>query len=322
MFNDSSIYIAGHEGLLGSAILKKLQGYKNVILKAPDELDLTNQGATDRFFKEEEPEHVFLSTALEGGIVANQSYSATFLQANLSIQSNVFEAAQKYGAKQVIYYGSSCMYPKHCRQPIKEEFLLTGEIESTSEAYAIAKIAGIIVCKSYNSQFKTNRFIALVPNSMYGPNDDFDSDNSHVIPALIRKFHEAKRQCKERIFLWGSGNPQREFIFSEDVAEASLFAMNNADRLQNTHYNIGSGIEYSIKEVANMIAKIVDFKGKIEWDACKPDGASRKFLDTSKILSLGWRPKVSLEEGLELTYNWYLMNAGKNGHIDAKAKAQ
>ncbi len=307
--------------MLGSAILKRLNSHKNVILRKAGELDLTNQEATDRFFKEERPEYVFLSTAVEGGIVANQNSPATFLQANLSIQNNVFEAAQKYAVKQLIYYGSSCMYPKHCHQPIKEEYLLRGEIESTSEAYAIAKIAGVIACKSYNSQFKTNRFIALVPNSIYGPNDDFSSENSHVIPALIRKFHEAKGQCKDKMVLWGSGNPRREFIFSEDVAEASLFAMNNADGLQNTHYNIGSGLEYSIKEVARMIGKIVGFKGRIEWDRREPDGALRKLLDTSKILSLGWRPKVSLEAGLDLTYEWYLMNADKKGCIDVEAKA-
>lgn len=308
MFKDSRIYIAGHTGLLGSALIKKLKGYNNIITRTHSELDLTNQEAVDNFFKEEQPEYVFLAAGLTGGIIANNTYPATFLHTNIAIQDSIFQAAMKYEVKHLIFYGSSCVYPKNCPRPIKEDYLLTGEIEETSEAYAIAKTAGIIACKAYNNQFKTNCFIALIPNSMYGPNDNFDLESSHVLSALIRKFHEAKIEEKEKITLWGSGNPRREFIFSEDAAGASIFAMKNAEKMQNMHYNVGTGIDYSIKELAAIISKIVGYKGEIEWDITRPDGAPRKLLDSSRFLNLGWKPLTDIEDGLKRTYEWYIKN--------------
>lgn len=311
----SKIYVAGHTGLLGSAIIKKLcaSGYTNIIVKSHSEFDLTDRKAVDEFFKHEKLEYVFLAAGLTGGIIANRTYPADFFNANIAIQTNIFESVLKYDIKRIIFYGSSCVYPKNALQPIKEEYLLSGQIEETSEAYATAKIAGIIACKAYNNQYKTNRFISLIPNSIYGPNDSFDLENSHVLSALIRKIHEAKINNADKVILWGSGNPRREFIFSEDVAEASVFIMSlNEDYLKNTHYNIGTGIDYSIKELAEMVSNIVGFKGNIEWDANKPDGVQRKLLDSSKFLSLGFKPSVSLEKGLRTTYVWYLENFQKS----------
>lgn len=296
---------------MGTALLKKLReyGYENVITKSHAELELTNQMAVDEFFRSEQPEYVFMAAGLTGGIIANKTYPTTFLHTNISMQDNVFEAANKYGVKHLVFYGSSCVYPKNSPQPMKEEYLLTGEIEQTSEAYAIAKIAGIIACRAYNNQYKTNRFIALVPNSMYGPNDNFDPESSHVLAALIRKFHEAKMEKRNKVILWGSGNPRREFVFSEDVADASIFAMNNADKLYSAqHYNVGTGIDYSIKELAEIISKIVGFEGRIEWDTSKQNGAPRKLLDSSQFLKLGWMSAVSLKDGIKITYQWYLDN--------------
>lgn len=312
MFNKKSrIYVAGHTGLLGSAIIKRLKadGHSDIITKAHSELDLASRAEVENLFRENRPEYVFLAAGLTGGIIANKTYPAAFFHANISIQDNVFEAANKYGVKHLVFYGSSCIYPKNSPQPMKEEYLLTGMIEETSEAYAIAKIAGIIACRSYNAQYKTNRFIALVPNSMYGANDNFDPDNSHVLSALIRKFHEAKTESRNKVVLWGSGNPRREFIFSEDIADASIFAMKNPGRLDNIHYNIGTGADYSIKELGEIISKIVGFRGNLEWDTSKPDGASRKLLDSSKFSNMGWEPSVSLQEGLKLAYKWYSENS-------------
>lgn len=309
MFKDSKIYVAGHNGLLGTALLKKLMegGYSNIITRTHADLDLTSQVSVDEFFKREQPEYVFMAAGLTGGIVANKTYPATFLRTNIAAQDNVFETAHKYDVKHLIFYGSSCVYPKNAPQPMKEEYLLTGEIEETSEAYAVAKIAGIIACKSYNRQYKTNRFIALVPNSMYGPNDNFDLENSHVLSALIKKLHDAKIENKDKVVLWGSGSPRREFVFSEDVADASVFAMENADKLENRHYNVGSGTDYSIKELSGFIAEVVGFEGQIEWDTNRPDGVLRKLLDSKRFLDLGWKPKTSLGEGLKKTYDWFMM---------------
>ncbi|HHT9106433.1 MAG TPA: GDP-L-fucose synthase family protein [Candidatus Wujingus californicus] len=310
MNKDSKIYVAGHTGLLGFALLKRLEleGYQNIITKTRSELDLTNQKSVDEFFKKEQPEYVFLCAGLTGGIIANKTYPATFLHTNIAIQDNVFEAAQKYSVKHLIFYGSSCIYPKYSPQPIKEDYLFDGKIEETSDAYATAKIAGIIACKSYNIQFNTRKFIALVPNTMFGPYDNFDPNTSHVIPSLIRKFHEAKECRKEKVVLWGSGNPRREFIFSKDVADASLFAVKNAEKLQNMHYNVGTGIDYSIRELAEIVAEIVGFEGEIGWDVSKTDGAQRKLLDSLRFLDLGWKPLTPLKEGLKITYEWFLKN--------------
>ena len=316
MDKDAKIFVAGHTGLLGSVLVKKLkyEGYCNIITKSHNELDLTNQKAVDDFFQKERPEYVFLAAGLVGGIMANKTYPALFLHTNIAIQDNVFEAATKMEVSHLIFYGSSCMYPKNCPQPIKEEYLMTGEIEDTSEGYAIAKISGILACKTYNNQYKNNRFIALLPNNMYGPNDNFDLENSHVLSALIRKFHDAKKDGGKKVILWGSGTPKREFIFNDDVASASIFAMKNADNLQNMHYNIGSGVDYSIKELAQMISDTVGFKGEIEWDTTKPDGTPRKILDSSRFLQLGWRPHTDIKNGIKSTYEWYVNNFQNGMH--------
>jgi len=316
MDKDAKIFVAGHTGLLGSVLVKKLmsEGYCDIVTKSHNELDLTNQKAVNDFFQKERPEYVFLAAGLVGGIMANRTYPALFLHTNISIQDNVFEAATKTEVNHLIFYGSSCMYPKNCPQPIKEEYLMTGEIEDTSEGYAIAKISGILACKTYNNQYKNNRFIALLPNNMYGPNDNFDLENSHVLSALLRKFHDAKNDGEKKVILWGSGTPKREFIFNADVASASIFAMKNADKLQNIHYNIGSGVDYSIKELAQMISVIVGFTGEIEWDTTKPDGTPRKILDSSRFLQLGWRPITDIKTGIESTNEWYINNFQSGMH--------
>jgi len=315
MQKDSRIYVAGHTGLLGSAITGRLkaEGYRDIVTKSHAELDLTDQWAVHEFFRSVQPEYVFLTAGLTGGIIANRTYPATFLHTNISIQDNVFEAAMKTGIQNLVFYGSSCIYPKLCPQPIREEYLMTGEIEETSEGYAIAKTAGILACRTYNNQFRTNRFIALLPNSMYGPGDHFDLENSHVLSALIRKFHEGKEEDLRDVPLWGTGSPRREFIFHEDVADASLFAMTHAGLLQNMHYNLGSGVDLSIKELAGIIAEIVGFKGEIVWDTTKPDGTPRKLLDSSRFLNLGWKPKTDIRTGIRKTYDWYMKTLPQGG---------
>jgi len=311
MNENSKIFVVGHTGLLGSAILKKLkyQGYTNLITKTHKELDLTNFSEVEKFFKKIRPEYVFLSAGLTGGILANKTYPTMFLQTNLGIQNAVFSSAHKYKVKNLMFYASSCVYPKYSPQPIKEDYLLTGKLEEISEYYAIAKIAGIKACKAYNTQYKKNTFIVLIPNSTFGPNDNFDPDNSHVISALIRKFYEAKIKKQKEITIWGSGKARREFIFSEDVADASIFIMNNTTRLENIHYNVGMGIDYSIHELADITSKIIGYKGKILWDKTKPDGVPRKLLDSTKIRELGWKPSTSLENGIKIAYEWYIKNS-------------
>lgn len=313
MQKDSRIYIAGHTGLLGSALAKKLAsgGYANIIKRTHAELDLTAQSAVDAFFQKEKPEYVFLSAGLTGGIIANKTYPATFLHTNISMQDNVFESAMKHGAKHVVFYGSSCIYPRECPQPMREEHLMTGPVEVTSEAYAAAKFAGLKACKAYNNQFGDLRFIALLPNSMYGPNDNFSIENSHVLSALMRRFHDAKTEGKPTITLWGTGSPRREFIFSSDVAEASIFAVKNAGSLENTFYNIGTGADCSIKELAGYMKEVIGFKGSLEWDTSKPDGTPRKLLDSTRFLSLGWKAETKLLDGLKATYEWFLSSADK-----------
>lgn len=311
MFNrNSRIYIAGHTGLVGSAVLKILtnDSYSNIITKTHEELELTDKTAVENFFKNEEVDYVFLCAGKVGGIIGNKTNPASYLHENIMIQDNIFEMANKYNIKNVIFYGSSCTYPKVCPQPMKEEYWLTGAIEETSMGYAAAKIAGIIGCKSYNTQFNTNRFICVIPNSIYGPNDNFDLENSHVFSALIRKIDTAKQENQESLLLWGSGEPRREFIFSEDVANASIFLMKNSEKLENNHYNLGSGTDYSIKELAEAIKNVIGYNGVIKWDTTKPDGTMKKLLDSSKLLNLGWEPKIKFDDGLQLTYKWYKEN--------------
>lgn len=307
MNESSKIYIPGHNGLLGNALIKRLKekGYKNLITKDREELDLTDRNSVDSFFNSNKPEIVIIAAGKTGGIIANKTYPADFLSQNIGIQNNLFEMAIKHNVSKVVFYGSSCVYPKLSLQPIKEEYLFNGYIEETSDAYASAKIAGIIGCKAYNVQYPNAKFICLIPNSMYGPFDNFDLNNSHVLSALIRKIHDAKINNSKEIILWGSGNPKREFVFSEDVAEASIFAIQNSDKIKNTHYNVGSSVDISIKELANLISKIIGYPGEIQWDTSKPDGTLQKLLDSSKFLELGWRPITSLENGIKATYDWF-----------------
>lgn len=294
------IYIAGHKGLAGSAILRKLQseGFHNLVTRTSQELDLTNQQAVFSFFAEEKPSFVFLAAAKVGGIMANSSYPASFIYNNLMIQTNVMEASYRNGVERLLFLGSSCIYPRNCPQPIKEEYLLTSELEPTNRAYAIAKIAGLETCWSYNRQFGTH-FLAIMPTNLYGPNDNYDLQNSHVLPALIRKMHDAK-QAGTPVTLWGTGRPSREFLYSDDLADAAFFLMERGDDFPLL--NVGYGSDLTIKETAQTIAEIVGFKGEIIWDTSKPDGTPRKLLDCSKLFDLGWRPKTAFKEGLQKTY--------------------
>jgi GDP-L-fucose synthase len=305
----SKIYIAGHTGLVGSAILRCLQsqGYKNFILRTHQELDLEIQKDVNDFFETERPEYVFLAAAKVGGIYANNTYPADFIYNNLVIETNVIHASYKYRVKKLLFLGSSCIYPRLAPQPMKEEYLLTGELEPTNEPYAIAKIAGIKLCQSFNRQYGTN-FISVMPTNLYGPNDNYDPMNSHVLPALIRRFHEAEIQNLPFVEVWGTGAPRREFMYSEDMAEACIFLMNNYDG--DKIVNIGTGEDITIRELADLIAEVVGYKGAIRWDNTKPDGTPRKLLDVSFLHSLGWKHKTSLKEGLNLAYKDFLKNHG------------
>lgn len=304
------VFVAGHKGLLGSALMERLKadGFSNILTAGRAELDLTDFLAVDAFFAKHKPDIVFLAAGKVGGIVGNKTYPADFLRINSAIQYAVFEAAHKYDARHVVFYGSSCTYPKLCPQPMKESDWLTGAIEETSIGYAAAKISGMVGCKSYNTQYGYNKFICLVPNSIYGPNDNFDLENSHVLSALLRRFYEAKLGYASEISLWGSGSPKREFVHSYDAAAASIFAVQNAEKLENAHYNIGSGEDISIRGLAEKIASIVGYEGKLAWDTSKPDGTPRKFLDSSRFLSLGWKNSVDFDEGLKSTYEWLKEN--------------
>mgnify|MGYP000037957683 FL=1 len=345
MNKDDKIFVAGHRGLVGSAILKKLKekGFFNLITKTHQELDLTNQQETAAFFAQEKPDYVFLAAAKVGGIVANNTFRGDFIYHNLMIQNNVIHQSYLSGVKKLLFLGSTCIYPKNAAQPIKEEALLTDVLEYTNEPYAIAKIAGIKLCESYNLQYGTN-FIAVMPTNLYGPNDNFDLENSHVLPALIRKIHLAKlleegnkgavikdlkvadfREAQKvlskyginskSIEIWGTGNPKREFLWSEDLADASVHIMKNVEfkdlisdknEIRNTHINIGTGTDIAIKELAFLIKKIIGFNGDLVFNTDKPDGTMRKVTDVSRLHDLGWKYHLGLEEGIEMMYDWYL----------------
>jgi GDP-L-fucose synthase len=305
MKENSRIYVAGHSGMVGSAITRKLkaEGHTHLILKELDELDLLNQKATLDFFEKEKPAYVFLAAAKVGGILANNTYRAQFIYENIQIQNNVIHSAYLTGVKKLLFLGSSCIYPKLAPQPIKEEYLLTGLLESTNEPYAIAKIAGIKMCQAYNDQYGTN-FISVMPTNLYGPNDNFDLKTSHVLPALIRKFHEAKIENKPAVEIWGSGSPLREFLHVDDLADACYFLMQTYSG--NDFLNIGTGKDIPIKDLALLIKDIVGYKGELTFDASKPDGTPRKLLDVSRLHETGWKEKYSLRDGLTMTYQWYL----------------
>lgn len=304
---DAKIYVAGHRGLVGSAIVRNLEskGYKNIIYRTHKELDLTNQEAVRTFFEEERPEYVFLAAAKVGGIHANNTYPADFIYDNLMIQNNVIKAAHDFKVKKLLFLGSTCIYPKMAPQPIKEDYLLTGSLEETNEAYAVAKIAGLEMCKFFKRQYGDN-FISCMPTNLYGPNDNFDLKNSHVLPALIRKFHEAKVNSSDVVEVWGTGTPLREFLYVDDMADACVFLMENYDGEQ--HVNIGTGEEVSIRELAETVKEVVGFEGELVFNTDMPDGTPRKLTAVDKLHGLGWKHKVSLNEGIKLAYNWFLEN--------------
>lgn len=311
MNKNSKIYIAGHRGLVGSALVRKLQseGFNNLILKTRQELNLLNQQDVENFFITEKIEYVFLAAAKVGGILANKEQKADFIYENLQIQNNIIHNAWKYKIKKLLFLGSSCIYPKNCPQPIKEEYLLTGPLEETNDAYAIAKIAGIKMCQSFNQQYGTN-FISVMPTNLYGPNDNFDLNSSHVLPALIRKFHDAKINNEDTVTCWGTGSPMREFLHVDDLANACLFLMENYN--DSEIVNIGTGTDVTIRELAETIKREVNFQGKIEWDTSKPDGTPRKLLNVDKLKTLDWKYKLDLDEGVKETYKWYLEKYGDN----------
>ena len=304
MNKKDKIYIAGHRGMVGSAIQNKLEqeGFSNLVYKTSAELDLRNQEAVHSFFEKEKPDYVFLAAAKVGGILANDTFRADFIYENLMIQNNVIHSAWKSKVKKLMFLGSSCIYPKMAPQPLKEEYLLTGLLEHTNEPYAIAKIAGIKMCDAFRSQYGCN-FISVMPTNLYGPNDHYDLKNSHVLPALIRKFHEAKINKEPFVTIWGTGEPKREFLHSSDLAEACLFLMENYDK--DGLVNVGTGTDLSILELAKLIAGIVGFKGEIRKDISKPDGTPRKLMDVSKLKAMGWTAKIGLEEGIRMVYGEY-----------------
>lgn len=304
MDKHAKIFVAGHRGLVGGAIVRALQeeGYENLILKTRQELDLLDQRAVMDFFANEKPEYVFLAAAKVGGIMANKTHPADFIHENLTVQTNVIHSAYTQKIKKLLFLGSSCIYPKLCPQPIKEEYLLSAELESTNKAYAIAKIAGIITCQSYNEQYGTN-FISLMPTNLYGPGDNFDLENSHVLPAMIRKFHDAKTEKKPSVCLWGTGSAMREFLHVDDLASAALFLMNNYD--DSEIINVGTGEDVTIRALAEKIKDVVGYRGEIEWDTEKPDGTPRKLLDVGKLHRLGWKHSISADDGIASTYIWF-----------------
>lgn len=306
MKKNDKIYVAGHSGLVGSAIVRELrkEKYNNLTAATRSQLDLTDAAAVDNFIKYKRPDYVFIAAAKVGGILANDTYSADFIRENLQIQTNLISSAAKYGVKKLLFLGSSCIYPRKCKQPMKEEYLLSGPLEPTNDAYAIAKISGMLMCKSYNKQYGTN-FIGAMPTNLYGTYDNFDPQNSHVIPGMMRKMHGAE----EDVVLWGTGKVRREFLYVDDLANALVFLMNNYNATADEYFvNVGVGEDVTIREVAQTIAEVVKFRGKIEWDSSKPDGTPRKLLDMTKMEKLGWKASTTLRDGLQKTYKWFLEN--------------
>ncbi|WP_336765767.1 GDP-L-fucose synthase family protein [Paenibacillus sp. USHLN196] len=301
---DSKIYIAGHSGLVGSAIVRalKAQGYRNLIFRSSQELDLRDKEQVVRFFNETNIDFVFLAAAKVGGIVANNDYPADFIRENLQIQTNVIDTSYQYGVKKLLFLGSTCIYPKFAPQPLREDYLLTGELEETNEAYAIAKIAGIKMCQAYNRQYGT-KYISVMPTNLYGPRDNFDLETSHVLPALLRKIHEAKQNHLGTVEIWGSGSPRREFLHSDDLADACLYLMNHYEGEEIV--NIGTGEDISIYELANHLKSIIGFEGEFVFNTTRPDGTPRKWVDVSKLKAMGWASQISLVDGLKATYEWY-----------------
>ena len=306
MNKSSKVYIAGHRGMVGGAILRNLQnlGFENIVTRTSHELDLRSQNDVNTFFELEKPEFVFLAAAKVGGIYANNTFRAEFLYDNMIMEANIIHAAYKQDVKKLMFLGSSCIYPKMAPQPLKEEYLLTGPLEQTNEPYAIAKIAGIKLCEAYRDQYGCN-YISVMPTNLYGIGDNYHPDNSHVLPALIRRFHEAKQRGDESVTVWGTGTPKREFLYADDLAEACIFLMNNYD--QKELVNVGSGEDLSIKELAETVKNIVGFSGEILFDVSKPDGTPRKLMDVSKLNSLGWKYHTSLKEGITNAYNDFLL---------------
>lgn len=305
MDKNAKIYVAGHRGLVGSAIVCSLKenGYTNIIFKTKAELDLLDSSAVNAFFEKEQPEYIFLAAAKVGGIKANEDYPADFIYQNLQVQNNVISNAHANGVKKLLFLGSSCIYPRDCPQPIKEEYFMTGPLEKTNEAYAIAKIAGIKMCQAYNKQYGT-KFISVMPTNLYGPNDNFDLETSHALPALLRKFHDAKVNGDNDVIMWGTGSPMREFLYVDDLADACVYLMNNYE--DSSIVNIGTGEDITIKDLSLLIKDIVGFEGKIVSDTTKPDGTPRKLLDVSRLHTLGWRHKTDLRKGIKMTYDWFL----------------
>ena len=316
MHSESKIFVAGHRGMVGSAIVRRLgAAYSNVITRTRAELDLTEQAAVMAFFAQERPEHVFLGAAKVGGIQANNTYPADFIYQNLAIQVNVLEAARRFGTKRLLFLGSSCVYPRECPQPMREDYLLSGPLEPTNRAYAVAKISGIEMCAAYNRQYGT-KFLAVMPTNLYGPNDNYDLENSHVLPALIRKFHEAKVGGAAVTAVWGTGSARREFLYSDDLADAVVFLMSLPDEnfdslveLGNPLINIGVGTDLTIRELTTLVKNVVRFTGGIRWDTSKPDGTPQKLLDVSRMKALGWTPKVALTDGIDAAYRDFLTRA-------------
>ena len=305
MVKSSKIYVAGHDGLVGSAIVRKLKdsGYENLVFRTYEELDLERQERVESFFDQERPEYVFLAAAKVGGIWSNSQFPAEFIYSNLVIETNIIHSSYLYEAKKLLFLGSSCIYPKHAPQPMKEEYLLSGYLEPTNEPYAVAKIAGIKMCQSYNRQYGT-RYISVMPTNLYGPGDNFDLKTSHVLPALIRKFHEAKMGGDRSVEVWGTGAPRREFLYVDDLADACLYLMNNYNG--DNIINVGVGRDQSIRELAEMVGEVVGFKGDLRFDHTKPDGTPIKLLDVSKLTALGWQAHTPLAEGINKAYQWYL----------------